>query len=202
MTSIADLVPTTELEAVNAMLDSIGEAPIDSLIDIEAPDAGTALRRLHVVSRQVQQIGWDWNTEENVVITPNSDGHLVLPANTLKVIHISQKYGSKLVQRGNRLYDKMKQNDVFAESTKATLILALPFEELPEPARQYIMLSAAEVFQEGVLGSATLDKFAQDARLAARQSLEAAEAETGQYNVLGDNWSTAAIFYGRVGRPF
>jgi hypothetical protein len=199
MTDITTLLPTTELEAVNAMLDSIGEAPIDSLIDIEAPDAGTALRRLRIVSKAVQLIGWEWNTDEDVVITPDSNGFLVLPANTLKVIATSSDSRVKLTQRGNKLYDRTNQTDVFTSSVKATLITALLFEDLPEAARQYIMLTAAEKFQEGAVGSAQLDKFAEQARMAALQSLEAAESEVGRYNILTDNWDSARLFYGRTG---
>lgn len=196
---ISTVLPTTELEAVNAMLDAIGEAPIDSLIDIEAPDAGTALRRLRAVSKAVQLTGWSWNTDEGVLISPDQDGHLTLPANCLKVIPHESYAHRKLVQRGPRMWDPRKQSDVFAEPVKLNLVMALPFEEMPEAARQYVMLNAAEVFQEGAIGSTTLDKFAQDARMLAMQSLQAAEAETGDYNIVYDNPTGQFVFYGRTG---
>lgn len=197
---ISTVLPTTELEAVNAMLDSIGEAPIDSLVDIEAPDAGTALRNLRVVGKTVQLAGWSWNTDDDVTIAPNEDGQLVLPANTMKVIPSEHRYGSRITHRGNRLYDAAKQTDIFTTPIKVTLVVALPFEEMPEAARQYVMLLAAERFQEGALGSATLDKFAQDARTLAMQSLQASEAETAGYNVIYDNPTGQHVFYGRMGR--
>lgn len=197
MSDITTLLPTTELEAVNAMLDAIGEAPIDSLIDIEAPDAGTALRRLRVASKAVQLIGWEWNTDIDVTITPNADGFLILPANTLKVIVANCDSTKRLTQRGNRLYDKLNQTYVFTKTAKATLIVSLLFEEMPEAARQYIMLTAAEKFQDGVLGSPSLDKEAEESRSQALQSLEAAESEAGQYNILTDNYDTFRIFSGR-----
>lgn len=199
MSDITTLLPTTELEAVNAMLDTIGEAPIDSLIDIEAPDAGTALRRLRVASKAVQLIGWEWNTELDVVITPNGDGHLVLPNNTLKVIAAQCDSTMRLTHRGDKLYDKKNQTYIFTKTAKATLIVALLFEEMPEAARQYVMLTAADKFQDGVLGSPTLDKEAEESRMQALQSLEAAESEAGQYNILTDNYDTARLFIGRNG---
>lgn len=199
MSDIATLLPTTELEAVNAMLDTIGEAPIDSLIDIEAPDAGTALRRLRIASKAVQLIGWEWNTDLEVTLTPNSDGNLVLPENTLKVIAIATKGDEKLTTRGGMLYDRKNQTSVFTDTRKVTLVTGLLFEDMPEAARQYVMLSAADKFQDGVLGSPTLDREAEESMMKALQSLEAAESEAGDYNIFRDNYDTARIFIGRAG---
>lgn len=200
MSDIATLLPTTELEAVNAMLDSIGEIPINSLDDIEAPDAGTALRQLRIASKAVQLIGWEWNTEENVTITPDADGNLLVPPNTLKVIAALCSNGVRLTHRGTKLYDKKNHTYAFTASAKITIVTALPFEELPEAARQYVMLRAADKFQDGAVGSPTLDREAEESMRYALQSLEAAESEAGQYNIFTDNYDTFKIFEGRVGR--
>ena len=55
---------TTELEAVNIMLSSIGEAPVNSLSS-GLVDAELAQTTLHNVSREVQAAGWSFNTEYN-----------------------------------------------------------------------------------------------------------------------------------------
>lgn len=187
------LLPTTELDAVNAMLDTIGEQPIATLSDIEAADAGTALRRLQQVSRAVQLKGWNWNTEEDVVVSPNGEGFLVLPSNTLKVIPSDYEYKT-LVQRGARLYDPVGRTFTFDAPYRATLVVSLAFEEIPEAGRQYIMLKAAEVFQQGVLGSTTLDQFAKQAMSEALAQLSAAESQSGRHNVLlGGSWDVYRV---------
>lgn len=190
---IATLVPTTELDAINAMLDSIGEQPIASLVDIEAPDAGTALRRLHQVSRETQLLGWYWNTDPATPLTPNDDGELTLPANTLKVILDQRHSTEEFVQRGTRLYDRKNRTYTFTKVYYADLVMALPFEDLPEAARQYIMLRAAQIFQQGVLGSEKLDAFAKEAMQRAWAALEVAESETGRYNIFRGSWDTARV---------
>lgn len=189
---ISTIQPTSELDAVNAMLDSIGEQPITSLVDIEAADAGTALRRLTQTSRSVQQIGWHWNTDEDMEISPNTDGELVLPSNTLKAV-LSQYHSEQLVQRGLRLYDRKNHTYKFTKPFKATLVLALPFEEMPEAARQYVMLKATETFQQGVLGSAQLDSFAKEAMKEAMANLLAAESEAGRFNILNSSWDVYRV---------
>jgi hypothetical protein len=68
--AITDLLPTTELEAVNAMLSAIGEAPVD---DVEAPtqaDVEMAVTILRNTCREVQTMGWRFNTEFGLAIAP------------------------------------------------------------------------------------------------------------------------------------
>lgn len=64
MASITNLQPTTELEAVNAMLSAIGEAPIsgDPALSLLSTVA-MALNILRDVTRAVQMMGWRFNTE-------------------------------------------------------------------------------------------------------------------------------------------
>uniref|UniRef100_UPI0040473467 hypothetical protein n=1 Tax=Shewanella sp. TaxID=50422 RepID=UPI0040473467 len=55
---------TSKLDAVNTMLSSIGEAPVSSLSSglIEAEIAETIL---DTIDREVQSMGWHFNTELN-----------------------------------------------------------------------------------------------------------------------------------------
>jgi hypothetical protein len=67
---IYDLVATTELEAVNAMLASIGEAPLDTLDGATQSDVQTAINILRDTTREVQSEGWRFNTEFGFEIAP------------------------------------------------------------------------------------------------------------------------------------
>lgn len=62
---IINLVATTELEAVNAMLASIGEAPIDQpTLDAGGQaDVATGINILRNTTREIQSMGWRFNTE-------------------------------------------------------------------------------------------------------------------------------------------
>ena len=59
--------PTTELEAVNIMLSTIGEAPVNNL-DSGLVDAETAETILKNVSRDVQSHGWNFNSEPDYTL--------------------------------------------------------------------------------------------------------------------------------------
>ncbi len=71
---ITNLAPTTELEAVNAMLSSAGEAPLPTGTDLSvatASDVVTALNILRNSTREVQSMGWKFNTEFGFQLAPN-----------------------------------------------------------------------------------------------------------------------------------
>lgn len=181
------LTPTTELEAVNLMLSVIGEAPVNSVDTSGLADAVTAYNILNFCSREVQLVGWHWNTEPNFPIPPDQNGYLSLPANTLRVDTDGASQGSDLIQRGTRLYDRVNHSYVFDKAVTVEIVLLLPFDELPEAARSYITIRAARQFQERVVGSEVLSAYTQRDEMQAMARLKDAEAETADFNILTNN---------------
>lgn len=186
--------PTTELEAVNLMLSVIGESPLSSLTDVGLVDAVLARQVLSEVSRTVQSTGWHFNTETDYPLTPELfTGFIQVPLNCLKVDTTGVDRDVDVVHRGTRLYDRTNHTYAFTKSLKATLVLVLPFDELPETARYYIAVRAARVFQARTVGSDTLYQFSakdeQDARLAFKK----AEGNTADHNILTGSVSVSRI---------
>lgn len=178
------LIPTTELEAVNALLEQIGEAPVSSLEDL-ALDAASARNTLKRVSREIQVRGWHWNITIQK-LTKNSNGEFLVPTNAIRIDTIGPSKAVDVVIRGKRLFDKRpyKNTTVFAESElHVQMTSLLPFEELPEAVRQYIYIRAARQFQEFNLGSRTISEFTADDERDAMAALMDEELETGDYNL-------------------
>lgn len=194
---MSKLLATSEIEAVNALLATIGEAPINSLEGQLTTDASMALSTVHEVSREVQTEGWSFNTEEKYPLVPDQEGFIYLPSNCMSIIFPRPTLEEKnIVQRGMRLYDKEEHSYKFKRTLYADVIMLLPFEELPEAARRYITIRAARVFQQRVVGSDTLHKFNQWDELHARSILLDTESQvsnanilTGRDNVLNGGWS-------------
>lgn len=177
--------PTTLLEAVNQIIATIGEPPVNSIEDNGVLDATMALQALSSVSRAVQLKGWHWNTEENYPLAPTyPEGEIKLPKNTLKVDPSGAFKALDLVARGNRLYDRKKHTYKIGKHITVDLTVLLPFEELPEAARTYITIKAARRFSEGQIGSELLSQFSLRDELEAKVALEEAEGETADYNIL------------------
>ncbi|MGP4725199.1 hypothetical protein ACSV5S_11045 [Agrobacterium deltaense] len=177
--------PTTVLEAVNQIIATIGEPPVNSVEDNGVIDAVMALQALSAVNRAVQLKGWHWNTEENYPIAATyPEGELRLPRNTLKVDTSAVDGDLDLVHRGARLYDRRNHTFQIGRSVKVDIVFLLPFEELPEAARTYITVKAARRFNEGQIGSELLSNFTLRDEQMALFALEEAEGETADYNIL------------------
>lgn len=192
------VTPTTELEAVNLLLDVIGEAPISNLENSAVVDAVKARAALSEVSRATQQKGWHFNTEIDYELVPTVyEKEIILPGNCLRVDTTKAQRDFDVVQRGNRLYDRKNHTYKFDRSLKVDMVILLPFEELPEVARYYISIRAARVFQARTVGSEALYQFnAQDETLALND-LKRAEGITGDYNMFSGSWSVAKILHRR-----
>ena len=187
------LSPTTELEAINTMLSTIGESPVNAVEDTGNVDVVIARQILQSVSREVQARGWHFNTEKNYTITPDSAGYLVLPNTVLKVDTVYPDCSKDVVVRGSRLYDREKHTYVFTDAVKVDMTILLAFDELPEVARNYVTIRASRIFQERVVGSDTLHAFNSQDEARAMVSLMEYEADTADLNILSGNYSVYRI---------
>ncbi len=122
------LSPTTELEAVNTMLTSIGEQPIQNLNDLAGlSDASIAKQILDNVSRAIQSRGWIFNTDLDVNMPINQYGEITLSPDILRVDTTSlvRQGDTDIVERGRKLYDRQKQSFTFTSSVKVNQIKLL-----------------------------------------------------------------------------
>lgn len=183
---------TSELDAVNVMLGTIGESPINSLdAATGVVDAVTARAILSEVSVQVQEEGWHFNTDYEFVLTPAlGTKEIYVAANTIEVdASAYDRNDIDVAIRGNRLYDRKNKTYQFEQSIKADLTILLEFNELPQAARHYITIRAARVFQQRVIGSDTLGSFTEKDEARALRSMRRYESKTADYNILTGNYS-------------
>lgn len=184
--------PTSKLEAVNVMLSRIGESPVNTLTS-GLEDAELAETILNNSSREVQSKGWVFNTDIDYSLTPDATTKYInLPSNTLKVDtrDTIRQSSTDVVERGRRLYDRATHTYEFSDPVKVDIVTQLEFEDLPETARRYIMLKAARIFQDSVLGSESLHRFQQEDEERAWIELQDYQADTGDFNIF-DSYDVA-----------
>ena len=189
------LSPTTKLEAVNTMLTSIGEQPIQNLNDLAGlSDASIAEQILDNVSRAVQSRGWVFNTDIGIKKTPNQYKEIVLDPAELRVDTQSRvREGDKdYVERGRKLYDRVKNTFKFDKGVTLNIIKLLTFDDLPEPARRYIAIRSARIFHDRVVGSGELHRFYQEDEFGAYQALLEYEGDVADYNIF-DNYDVYRV---------
>lgn len=187
----------TQLEAVNLILRSCGIAPLTTNMALdETPDGAKAYGELMDTARSVLASGWNFNKNINVKLSPNGDGQLLLPANTLKVDTICSDYGKPLVQRGSKLYDREK--NTFAINAPATVEIhvMLDWDEIPQVARNYIAVVAARRATGGkIVTSAEAWQFTREDELKALTLMEQHDADIEDF----DSYSTNPHF-AKMGR--
>lgn len=154
-----DLIPTTELDAVNIILENDGEAPVAALDDSGFSEAGAAQRVLREISRQVQTEGHAFNIDYERKFTPDVSDEIALPTNTLWVqpTYISQEMS--IVERGRKLYDLEDNSYTFTSPVYLNVCQMLDWTDLPSAARDYITVRAARVYQSRSTGSTQQNSF-------------------------------------------
>lgn len=179
------VLATTELEAVNTMLTTIGESPVNTISESTA-DTRIAYIILGEVNRATQIRGWHWNTESDVTLTPDgSTKEITLGTDVVRVDVDERRYTNvNVIQRGLRLYDKKNHTYQFNEPVKAEVVYLRPFSEMPEQARYYIIVRSARLFQQRMIGDATGSAFSAEEETTAFLALQNAEDETADYNIL------------------
>lgn len=191
---------STTLDAVNVLISTLGESPLESIDPPPTTEAQEALNILNEADLQVQSRGWVWNREDAFPLTLATDGTCPLPAQTLRVVNAywqGQADDSiEVVQRGNQLYDRTNHTYTFKAAPKVDLIVRLPWDLLPQAARTYVTLSAAQRFNARKQGSnVVLQVNAQDVR-DALATLEQQEDEVAKPNTVNGNSSVVSALYG------
>lgn len=183
---MALLIPSTELEAVNRMLASIGQSPVNTLEVSGIPDVTRARRFLREVLLDVQTHGWSWNRDINYELQPDPDGNIVIPASALEV-DPSDKTANYVVRWNSNigqlaLYDPGEQTFVFEDPVEVDITWAFEFNELPQAARTYVAIAASRKFQAQTVSSATLDGYNQNDEDAAWRRLDRMERRVRDTN--------------------
>ena len=178
---------TSELEAVNTILSTIGESPLNSLSGSLPVDGTIAKNVLSEVSREVQSQGWHFNTHYKVTLSRDTNNKIPLATNIVRVEIDPRRYSKvsyDIVQRNNELYNLAKNEDTFDTNFKdATVVYLLPFDEIPEQAKRYITIRSARIFHDRTLGANTIHKFSQEDEAKSLSILKQAESHTGDYSI-------------------
>jgi hypothetical protein len=179
----------TKLEAVNEMLEAIGEEPVSSLASglAEAEEAANVLER---TSRKVQASGWTSNTEE-LQWTRNSDGEVELPTTVLRITPIkSDKIFSVTPRKDGsvrKLWNTKDRTFVFPRDPWVQVIYFRPFEEVSFPLQNYITVVAVKKYQRGDMSSKVLDVMNSEDVVEAYAQLLDAESELDSLNMIYSN---------------
>ena len=188
------LTLTTELEAVNKILQMTGEAPVNSLVG-QVGIAKQAQDSLNGSMREVQSEGWTFNTDYEKKLVRNTDNEIEVGFSTTRVYIDPYLYPEyDIIIRNGKLYDRKTHSFTFTEDLKADVTTILDWLELPEHARRYIMVRAGRQLQEAVVGSEDYAKINLTAELEARSHFLEEAPTRDEHSMLRGNTNQTGHF--------
>lgn len=187
MTTNAKL-PMTKLDAVNQMLHSIGQSPLNTIVGSIPKDASQAIEALDNTLREVCSTGWSFNQDTEYPLSPDGNGRVTVPAGAT---FADPTYGEDYVMRWDsgdggalRLYDRDERSfTTFTADVKCEIIWLFDYEEIPQHARHYVYTKAARKFQAGLIGSRILYEYTADMEQEAYAGFRRIEKRQKNYNI-------------------
>ena len=178
---------STELDAVNQILSSVGQAPVTTL-DLQNPEVFTAVNTLREQSKQVQIEGWAFNTERHYVMKPDATSKkIAAPSNMLAIDSNVAQHHDKydLVLRNGFVYDRYNHTYTFEEDVTADVLWYFDFQYLPPGMQAYITAKAARMAATKMVGDAQLNQLLQEQEATTRAAVIEEECNQGDYSFFG-----------------
>lgn len=179
---------TTKLEAINTMLSCIGQSPLNTLEGTKSYFTIAAENILDDEVKRFQLQGWDFNSEDNYQLNPDSDNYINIPSDMI-MVKLPTYYKNQYVVREGKLYDKVNHTFQITKPLKASVVFCLDFDDLPEVAKEYAKMSAAYKFVKRELGSKEVTLYTQEDVAGALLALEQHEIEIGNYTMIPDMYN-------------
>ena len=179
----------TELSAVNSILGSIGQSPVTNITGnaLQNPEIAFVVNLLGEVNKDVQTIGWTFNSEYKVKKSPDANGNYVVPVNAI-LYDISDGQADRstnVVKRNGKLFDTINQTDVFTGDYEFDIVTLYPFTDVPPAIQRYIIARASMRAATQLVSNGDLVKLLQVEEQQARANALEYETEQGDHNFMG-----------------
>jgi len=178
---------TSQLDAVNEILGSVGQAPV-TVLDHTNPEVAFAYTTLMEISREVQAEGWVFNREFEYPLTPDSSGFINIPANVIQM-DLSDTFENQSydpVMRQGRLYDKLNHTFTWEQKVyKFDILWLFPYDDLPQPFKAYVTAKASARAAIRLVGNTDLAQTLTGYEVMRRISCLEYECQQGDYTMFG-----------------
>ena len=184
---------STELDAVNSILMSVGETPVNTLT-VQSPEVVIAQNTLRQVCREIQAEGWSYNTENQYPINLDTNNQCIIPNNVLQLDLNIFEHGKDydIVRRSDngvmKVYDKKNHSFTFENCSKLyfDIVWMLDFEDLPQAFKDYITTRASRIASNRMVNSQPSAKLLESDEAAARALAVEYEMKQSDHNIFSD----------------
>ena len=183
--------PTTdaqgELQAVNQILASVGQAPVTTLEQTN-PDVAIAYNTLQQVSREVQAEGWTFNKEYHYPMPPDLEQEIKIPDNMLQIDLCQDEVYNRdkdSIRRDGKLYDRTAHSYKWEQTVYCDIVWLFDWLDLPTPIRDYITARAASMVSMRLVGDPNLYQVLSQQESYMRSNALEYETSQGDYTFFG-----------------
>ena len=194
-------IPTTNtdewLKPVNQILNSIGQAPVNTL-ESTTPDVAIAFETLENINREVQAEGWSFNTEFHKDFTPESAGdyldYILIPDDVLQLKltnnSANQDYDAVLRRdtAGKRyLYDRQNHTALWTQTTvECDVVWSWSWRDIPIPVQDYITSRSSAICSQRIIGDPAQHQMLSQKEIYNRAQALEYECNQGAYTFFGE----------------
>jgi len=183
----------TELSAVNAILGSIGQSPINGL-DFANPEISFIYNLLKEVNQDVQNEGWTFNLEYHIKNSnKDSTNKFVIDSDVVRIDNEDAWDKTRdFVRRKDsdglwKLYDRVNHTFEFPDDDYfyVNVVRLLAFEDIPTVFQRYIIYKASGRAAVQLVSNANLQKMIAVYEQQARAACMEYECNQGDHNYMG-----------------
>ena len=182
----------TELSAVNAILGSIGQAPISGL-DFANPEISFIYNILKEVMQDVQAEGWTFNMEYHIKETVGSDNKIIIESDVSRIDNEDAWDKTRdFVRRKDsdglwKLYDRVNHTFEYPDDDYfyVNKVRLLNFEDIPAPFQRYIIYKASGRAAVQLVSNPGLQKMIAQFEIQSRAAAMEYECQQGDHNYMG-----------------
>ena len=177
---------SSELDAVNSILMSVGESPVNTLTT-QSPEVAIAQKTLRQVVREVSAEGWVWNTEYEVEFTPDANDLVALSDAVLQIDINRYKHNDNydVIKKGGFLYDRYTRSNTFADEATvyADVVWMYSFEDMPQPFKDYCTARATRIAHTRMVNDGQMAPIFQQDEVVSRSLALEYDTKQADYNV-------------------
>ena len=183
----------TELSAVNAILGSIGQAPVSGL-DFANPEISFIYNLLKEVNQDVQNEGWTFNLEYHIKNSnKDSTNKFIIDSDVVRIDNEDAWDKTRdFVRRKDsdglwKLYDRVNHTFEFPDDDYfyVNVVRLLAFEDIPTVFQRYIIYKASGRAAVQLVSNANLQKMIAVYEQQARAACMEYECNQGDHNYMG-----------------
>jgi len=191
----ATYAASTELDAVNQILSSVGQAPVTTL-NLQNPEVAIVLTTLREVNKQVQAEGWVFNVERGYPFSPDSvTKHITYPTNVLQLDTSTYHHRDDFnpIRRDGKFYDKYNHTYEWDKDIQADVTWLFEFEDVPPAIQLYITARAARIAANKMVGDTGLFQLLQEQEIQTKAAALEYDCNQADYSIFG--WQDGKNYY-------